>query len=165
MVRGSSKIHNESYINSEATPISQSNQDASKYDQQELDIDEFENIQSQIYFDHQGQFRQRLPLDVIQERQSEFSQSMITNAQRINTHRSMQSKNYHYNNMNQNVSKHQQSIHTALASNRLSDCHMQSSANRKNSSRGMQESFEKKTQDFANEEQYRSIMVRSSSVA
>lgn len=50
VIRNSNK--NESYINSEATPMSHSNQEASKYEHQELDIDEFENIQSQIYFDH-----------------------------------------------------------------------------------------------------------------
>ena len=80
----------------------------------------------------------------------------------------MQSKQQNqYNNMglNDKMQRQQNSVHTALASNRHSDCHQNSSANRKNSSRGMiQESFEKKTTDFA-EGQYRNIMIRSNSVA
>jgi len=51
---------------------------------------------------------QQLPLEMIQERQSEFSQSIITNAARINTNRSKQSRNHknHYaNNSMVNMSK------------------------------------------------------------
>ena len=86
--------------------------------------------------------RQKLELDVIHERNSEFSQSMITNAQRINTNRSKQSKNNnnHYANMGKGESFPSNSGmklgNSALPSVR-SDAINQSSANRKNSSRGI----------------------------
>ena len=85
--------------------------------------------------------RQRLPLDVIQERQSEFSQSMMTNAARINTNRSKMSRA----SKNQGASHYQNqggSFHaipngaSALASVR-SDANNQSSANRKDSAHGI----------------------------
>ena len=52
---------------------------------------------------------QVLPLEIIQERQSEFSQSMMTNAARMNTNRSKNSRNnrgqQYANNSLVNVSK------------------------------------------------------------
>lgn len=55
----------------------------------QLDIEEFKG-QNQVYLDNHfnSNIRKKLELDVIHERQSEFSQSMMTNAQRINTNRS-----------------------------------------------------------------------------
>lgn len=94
---------------------------------------------------------------------------MITNAKGVATNRSMQSKNpNHYANLPQNatVSKNQQnSFNFALLSNRDSNLQNPSSANRKNSSRGiMQDSFERKTNEL-NDEPTRLNMFRSNSVA
>ena len=50
-------------------------------------IDEPQQLVDRIDDDIKA-IRKRLPLDVIQERQSEFSQSMITNAAKLNSQRS-----------------------------------------------------------------------------